>query len=68
LDEYIVAYEWELSLNPTKGFCRTVDGRRICTFTYYLDPIEKKEITVYYTFDDRTLYMLDLKLIPLRNE
>ncbi len=67
LDEYIRAYEWQLSNDPTVGARQTLGDRIIWTYSYYLDPTEMKEIVVYYTYDETNLYMLDIRLKPARD-
>ena len=68
LDEYIRAYELHLSNDPTIGIRQIVGERVIWSYSYHLDPTEMKEISVFYTFDDAYLYMLDLQLKPARND
>ncbi len=67
LDEYVRAYELQLSKDPAIGAHQTAGDRIIWTYSYHLDPTEMKEIVVYYTFDEVNLYMLDLRLKPARD-
>jgi hypothetical protein len=58
-DAFVKGVEWVLARDPTRGNC--VDRQHNIWHMPLIDIFETA-LAVYYTFDDRTVYMLSIRV------
>ncbi len=64
-DEHVRSIRWNLTHNPKKGDpIKSNDPNMQLWVISFFDVINRQDIKVYYSFDSKNLFLLDIKIIP----